>query len=280
MYHQECALLEANPGLLSLYLDLRGDSPDYSPSLTKSLTALRHLIIDGGNLKDLRPGFLKSILDSNQHLESLDARPFLEDYLNVIQATSNLVQLRLPMNSFSTVMCDALLHGSAHSLEVLFLDIRGESSAQESIVSAGRILSSCPKLQHLQLAFDSYPTYSDGLEKPLTAQPWICSNLKTITMITNQLFSAFCMSSCECKTSEEARTIGVACDTEIQKQGWEVVDYQYKDRHVPWECKRDRLVLFTAASALPHVNKVSLGDQIYEHVERSLDGFTIDIDWT
>ncbi|KAF9425453.1 hypothetical protein BGZ94_007507, partial [Podila epigama] len=270
---QHVALLEANPGLRSLHLRQISDGPEFSPSLFKPLTALQYLCLIGRD-NGLSSSILKSILDSNQRLESLslefisaldpdfndwgvypgmkkvrfrdttstfhcyfrllqgctnlemlvmneswmdpyDRRPryallsrILQEYcrkvkvlwyhqlyenipdnvlstrdcLNVIQATSNLVQLRLAMNSFSAVICDTLLHGSAHSIEALFLDIESKSSGPESFVSAGRVLSSCPKLQHLHLSFEYYPKCSVDLEKPLFAQPWVCNNLKTITL--------------------------------------------------------------------------------------------------
>ncbi|KAF9427247.1 hypothetical protein BGZ94_005229 [Podila epigama] len=356
--HQEIALLEANPGLRSLHLLQKINSPDLSPSLFKPLTALQYLNLGGIN-KGFSPELLKSILDSNQHLGTLilnynstletdfddwcvypnikivhfryntsnfswyfhllqrcanlevlalnevrqhqcDRRPQFallsrilqdhcqkvkilryderydempadmlttKDYLNVIKATSNLVRLRLSMNSFSTVLCDALLHGSIHSLESLSLDIQGEFSYQESIVSAGRVLSSCPELQRLQLLFEYYPLYSNDTEKPLAAQPWICNNLKTIALKPRRRIYTSCESSCECKTSEEARTIGVACDAEIQKQGWKYAYLRYKDHHIPWRLKENRVVLLSAASALPHVAMVHLGHEQYDHIE-------------
>ncbi|KAF9428998.1 hypothetical protein BGZ94_000179 [Podila epigama] len=223
---------------------------------------------------------LKVLWYFEQYTDIPDNMLTTKDYLNVIQATRNLVQLRLSLNGFSTLLCDALLHGSAHSLEVLFLDIQNASSDQESIASAGRVLSSCPKLQHLQVFFRCYPKYSDDLEKPLIAQPWICNNLRTITLTAKRCLSTICEASCECKTSEEACTIGVACDAEIQRQGWRIVDRLYNSRHIPWKLKEHRGVLLTAASALPHVNKVHLGSQHYKHVERPADEFTFDIDWT
>ncbi|KAF9404188.1 hypothetical protein BGZ94_004318 [Podila epigama] len=203
-----------------------------------------------------------------------------KDYLNVIQATSNLVRLQLSMNSFSTVICDALLHGSAYSLEILFLDIEGKSSVPESIVSAGRVLSSCPQLQRLQLLFTYYPLYSDDLEKPLIAHPWICNNLKTVTLWSIEYLSSCCESSCECKTSEEACTIGDACDAEILKQGWKVSNPRSKDHHFPWKLKEDRVVLLTAASTLPHVNTIYLGHERYEHADRLSQRFAFDANWT
>ncbi|KAF9397827.1 hypothetical protein BGZ94_006177, partial [Podila epigama] len=68
--HEELALLEANPGLLSLVLRPSFDSPAYSPSLIKPLTALQHLSLECG-YTDFVPAFLKNILDNNQRLESL-----------------------------------------------------------------------------------------------------------------------------------------------------------------------------------------------------------------
>ncbi|KAF9415978.1 hypothetical protein BGZ94_010346 [Podila epigama] len=195
--------------------------------------------------------------------------------LSLIQATSNLVQLAMSMDDFPTVLCDALLHASAYSLEVLFLKCRG-SVTTETFVSAGRILSSCPKLEHLQLVIQKYPECLEEIEKALTAQPWICSHLKTFALRSAffQAQSFSCSAFCQHKAIKYACTIEMACEAEIQKQGWRNLDPRYEFRHVPPTRQKHRAVLLAAVSTLQHVNTVDLGYHRYEHAERPSKPFS------
>ncbi|KAF9424698.1 hypothetical protein BGZ94_007956 [Podila epigama] len=185
------------------------------------------------------------------------------DYLILIQATSNLVQLEMSMDDFSTVVCDALLHGSAHSLEVLNLYIHGESTAAESIVSAGKILSSCPKLEHLKLVIREYSECLEKMDKALTVQqPWICSHLKTIVLTPASFQSFSCPASCQF-TLDGTCTIEMACEAEIWKQGWKNLNPYYGFPHIPPTLQKHRAALLTAASTLQFVNTIDLGFSRY-----------------
>ncbi|KAF9415979.1 hypothetical protein BGZ94_010347 [Podila epigama] len=198
----------------------------------------------------------------------------MEYYLTFIQATNNLVQIEMSMGDFSTVICDALLRGSAHSLEVLHLYIHGRSTAAESFVSAGRILSSCPKLEHLLLVIDGHPGYSEATDKALFARPWIGSNLKTFTLKPKFYESYTDSASCQHETIEDACSIEIAYEAEIQKQGWRNLNPRYEFPHVSWTRRQHRAALLTAVSALQHVNTVDLGFCRFEHVERPSKPFS------
>ncbi|KAF9415977.1 hypothetical protein BGZ94_010345 [Podila epigama] len=354
-------LLEANAALASLHIWL--DSylkSEFAPALFKPLTSLQYLQLAG--YAHLRAGVMKSILDSNQRLETLilevkttmdadfmdwrvyasikklsfrtypgkptwlfsllqycpnvealtvseyydecDNRPQIallsktlqehckklqvlhfndnmfrnctslctEDYLGLIQATSNLVELRLSMIDFPSALCDALLCGSAHSLEVLSLFIYGQSTTAESIVSVGSVLSSCPNLQRLQVHFSNYVRISQAMNEALAARPWVCNNLKTIILRPTRFCvnNLKCPSSCKGKKSKDSSClVEKACEAEIQKQGWKNMNPQYQCRHVPLARQQHRAVLLTAASNLEHIDVVDLGFYRYGRAKRS-----------
>ncbi|KAF9425526.1 hypothetical protein BGZ94_007452 [Podila epigama] len=189
-------------------------------------------------------------------------------FLALFQATNNLVTLHLTMDDdFSTVMCDALLQGSAHSLEDLALDIfykLATEATEESIASAGKLLSACPQLRHLHIMFSKHPEYSRRTEEALTG-PWIYSKLETITLRhTEEEHFQKCPPSCkDKKTSDETCPIEVAYASDIEKQGWKVQGSSYKFSHLTPILQNHRSVVLTAASGLQHVRVIDLGFRRY-----------------
>ncbi|KAF9420054.1 hypothetical protein BGZ94_009233 [Podila epigama] len=145
------------------------------------------------------------------------------NYISVVQATNNLVRLHLTLNDdFSMAMYDALLRGSAHSLEVLRLDLYGKLATVAAIVNAGRILSSCPELRHLHIMFENYPGYTNKVNKALS-QPWICTKLKTLALGPTESKSfPRCTRLCEGKISKSTCSVETACASDVEKQGWKI----------------------------------------------------------
>ncbi|KAF9405414.1 hypothetical protein BGZ94_003560 [Podila epigama] len=215
-------LLQHCPNMEALCIDINFYEPETGPS---ALALVGQILQE--HCRKVKTLTLNNIADTL-------AKPSLKtDLIGVIQATNNLVKLALTMDDdFSTAMCDSLLHGSAHSLEVMNLEIVGISATKESIVSTGRVLSSCPELRHFSLFFDEYPEYSQRNEEAL-AGPWICSKLKTLTLRSNYPMSpTSCPSSCKGKTSDNTCPIEVACATDIEKQGWVNMNPSYQSFHI------------------------------------------------
>ncbi|KAF9412724.1 hypothetical protein BGZ94_000962 [Podila epigama] len=208
-------------------------------------------------------------LTLNRTLDIHATPPSTLEYLPIIQATNNLVKLQLKMDDdFSTAMCDALLQGSAHSLEDLCLDIHGELATLQSMVSAGKVLSFCPELRHFRIVFDKYPGYSVKANKALVAQPWICSNLKMLTLRASEIgVVKRCPSSCKGKTPTYNCSIETACAIDIKKRGWQIRERYYQFCHLPLNRQKHRLAMLTAASALQHITMIDLGFRLYDRVE-------------
>ncbi|KAF9405415.1 hypothetical protein BGZ94_003561 [Podila epigama] len=195
------------------------------------------------------------------------------DCFKVIQSTHNLVKLRILTDDFSLTLCDALLHGSSHSLEVLFLDVRGNLAKKDSIVSVGKVLSSCPNLRHFHVVFQRYPGYSGKTDKALANRPWVCKRLETITLKSRRSDVLMeCPSICKGKVSEFNCSIEAACAVDIRSQGWRRRD-PYEGHHVPMTRQKHRAALLTAASALQHVHTIDLGFCVYEHDDRPAKPF-------
>lgn len=132
------------------------------------------------DLREFCPKF-KSLRNIPTQSDCYRSCPAEDDIAHLLQSTDHLAYFDLPMEDFSSRICQALLDPHAPWLEAVQIHVK--NSSESDFINVNRVLASCPNLRSFTLSHES-DTESSMTENNLAlfAEPWICQRLERLVL--------------------------------------------------------------------------------------------------